>query len=62
MVGVEDAVERVGQGVDYVLEGTGLEWTTRFTTILDLTGDPTVFREGDVARDELATVTGAFDA
>lgn len=62
LVGVEDAVEHVGHGVDYVLEGAGLEWTTRSTTILDLTGDPTVFREGDVGRDELATVTDAFDA
>lgn len=62
LVGVEDAVEHVGHGVDYVLEGEGLAWMTQSTTILDLIGEPTVFREGDVGRDDLATVTDAFEA
>jgi L-threonylcarbamoyladenylate synthase len=59
LVDLDTAVDQVGDGVDLVLAGEGLAWTTRSTTILDLTGEPTVFREGDLDRTDLARVTDA---
>lgn len=35
-------------GVDLFLDGEPLAWTTQSTTIVDLVGDPTVFRQGDI--------------
>lgn len=61
LVGVDDAVEHVGAGADFVLAGDGLDWTTQSTTIVDLTGSPSIFREGDITRADIAAVTDAFE-
>jgi L-threonylcarbamoyladenylate synthase len=60
LVDVETALDHVGGGADVVLGGPGLEWTTQSTTIVDLTGEPTVFREGDVTRADLNEVRDVF--
>lgn len=62
LVGVQDALDHVGHGVDYVLDATGLDWTTQSTTIVDLSDNPSVFREGDITREKLAAVSDVFEA
>lgn len=60
LVDVATAVEHVGAGADCVLAGSGLDWTTQSTTIVDLTGEPSVFRAGDVTRAALNDVRDVF--
>ncbi len=60
LVDLETAVDHVGDGVDCVLGGDSPDWTTRSTTIVDLTDEPTVFREGDIGRDRLNDVRDVF--
>jgi len=60
LVDLATAVDHVGGGVDCVLGGDSPDWTTRSTTIVDLTGEPTVFREGDIGRDRLNEVRDVF--
>jgi L-threonylcarbamoyladenylate synthase len=60
LVDVATALDHVGEGADVVLGGEGLDWTTQSTTIVDLSGEPTVFREGDVTRADLNDVRDVF--
>ncbi len=60
LVDLRTAVEQVGDRVDLVLGGESLPWTTTSTTIVDLTGEPTVFREGDVTRARLNEIRDVF--
>lgn len=46
--------------VDVFLDGDGLDWTTQSTTIVDLVGDPSVFREGDIGPEQLNEVRDVF--
>jgi L-threonylcarbamoyladenylate synthase len=60
LVDLDTAVAHLGDAVDVVLAGDRLDWTTTSTTIVDLTGDPTVFRQGDVTRERLNAVRDVF--
>lgn len=60
VVGLTTAVEQVGDRVDLVLGGDSPDWPTQSTTIVDLTGEPTVFREGDLTRADLNEVRTRF--
>ncbi len=60
LVDLSTALDHVGAGADCVLAGEGLAWTTQSTTIVDLSDEPTVFREGDVSRAELNEVRDVF--
>lgn len=55
LVDVQFAREQVGDGVDYILDG-GPQGTTTASTILDLTGDPSILRQGDISPAELNAV------
>lgn len=52
LVDVEFAREQVGAGVDYILAGEP-QGTTTASTILDLTGEPEIIRQGDLTAGEL---------
>jgi L-threonylcarbamoyladenylate synthase len=56
LVGVDTALEQVGDAVDYVLDAEP-EGTTRASTILSLAGDPRILRAGDLSRAEIAART-----
>lgn len=60
LVDLRTAVEQVGDRVDLVLGGDSPDWPTQSTTIVDLTGEPTVFREGDIGRERLNQVRDVF--
>lgn len=60
LVGLDTASVQVGEAVDLLLGGEGLDWTTRSTTIVALNGEPRVFREGDVGRAALNDVRDVF--
>lgn len=60
LVDLATAVEQVGDRVDLVLGGDSPDWPTQSTTIVDLTGEPTVFREGDLTRADLNEVRDVF--
>lgn len=59
LVGVETALEHVGDAVDYVIdwEPTG---ATRASTILSLAGEPAILRRGDLSRERVACETDVF--
>jgi L-threonylcarbamoyladenylate synthase len=64
LVDLAFAREQVGAHVDYLIEG-GLRGTTESSTILDLSGDPSVLRHGGVTVGELnrvADVTSDADS
>lgn len=52
--------EQLGEELDLLVGGEGLAWTTRSTTIVDLAGEPSVFREGDIGRAALNEVRDVF--
>lgn len=55
LVDVATAVDHVGDGADYVLDEEP-EGTTRASTILDLVGEPSILRRGDLTRGDLREV------
>ena len=55
LVDLSFAREQVGDHVDYLIEG-GSRGTTESSTILDLSGDPSVLRHGDVTVGDLNRV------
>ncbi|WP_424018147.1 L-threonylcarbamoyladenylate synthase [Halorientalis pallida] len=55
LVDLTFAREQVGEHVDYLIEG-GPRGTTESSTILDLSGEPSVLRSGDVTADDLNRV------
>jgi len=57
LVDVALAREHVGDAVDLILEGAA-QGTTRASTILDMSGDPTILRQGDIDAPALRTVLG----
>jgi tRNA threonylcarbamoyl adenosine modification protein (Sua5/YciO/YrdC/YwlC family) len=59
LVDIRTAMSHVGDDVDYVLAGDP-QGTTQSPTVLDLTGNPHLRREGDVTRDHLAAEIEAF--
>lgn len=59
LVDLELACEQVGDEVDYILTG-GAQGTSQSSTIVDLTGTPTVLRHGDITVDELNAVIDVF--
>lgn len=59
LVTVETAVEHVGDAVDLVLGGEP-DGTTRASTILDLTDEPEILRQGDLSRERLADYVPAL--
>ena len=59
LVDLELAVEQVGDRVDYVIEG-GAQGTTKSSTIVDLTGEPSILRRGDITAADLNEVRDVF--
>lgn len=53
------AREQVGNEVDYILNGEP-QGTTQSSTIVDLTGTPTVLRHGDITVEDLNAVVDVF--
>jgi L-threonylcarbamoyladenylate synthase len=59
LVDLAFAREQVGDHVDYLVDG-GPQGTTQSSTIVDLTGDPEILRQGDVTPDQLNEVADVF--
>lgn len=59
LVDLAFARQQVGAHVDYLVDG-GPQDTTQSSTIVDLTGEPEVLRQGDVTPDELNAVADVF--
>lgn len=57
LVNFEIAYEQVGSQVDYILRGETYD-TTKSSTILDLTGEPKILRQGDITVKEIEKVIG----
>jgi len=59
LVDLDLAVEQVGDRVDYVIEG-GARGTTKSSTIVDLTGERSILRRGDITAADLNRVRDVF--
>ncbi len=61
LVDLEMACEQVGDEVDYILNGEA-QGTTQSSTIVDLTGTPSVLRHGDISVEQLNAVIDVFSS
>ncbi|WP_061912120.1 L-threonylcarbamoyladenylate synthase [Geobacillus sp. B4113_201601] len=59
LVDLETAVLQVGDKVDYIIKG-GANGTTKSSTIIDLTSEPSIVRYGDITVEQLNKVVNIF--